>query len=203
MKAGVERFELIVMSGSAGGLAAICEILACLPRDLAVPIIVVLHHAPGRSPMVTRILERHGRLPVAEAMDGQCLHAGHVYLAPADRHMQLTHDRSIATSDGRKINFLRSSSDPLMESVVSVYGPHAIMVVLTGTGKNGARGARALHDAGGIVIAQNRATSRQFGMPEAALKAGAVDQVLPLQEIGPAIRALIGGRPQPTQARPA
>lgn len=178
-------FDVIVMSASAGGVEAVMKILGSLPSDFAVPIIVVLHHAKGRSHILAGVLSMYTRMRVAEADDGIVLAPASVYLAPADRHITVTPTHSIASTDGRHINFLRSSSELLLQSVATVCGPRAIAVILSGTGRNGAFGAKALHDAGGIVLAQDKATSLFFGMPEAAIEAGAVNEVLPLQAIGP------------------
>lgn len=189
-------YDVIVMSASAGGLEAVTSILSNLPAHFPVPIIVVLHHAEGGSKALARLLARWTRLSVVEATDGARLAAGTVYLAPPTRHVQLMPDYTIASTNGRRINYLRSSSDPLLTSLASICGPRAIALVLSGTGRNGALGAKALHDAGGLVFAQDEATSRNFGMPGAAIAAGAVNAVLPLEAIASRLIELTRPREQ-------
>ena len=184
------RYDVVVLSGSAGGLQAMCSVLRPLPETFPVPIIAVLHHAVGRSPMVVKILQRSTKLRVVEAVDGEAIQPGHVYLAPADRHVQITPGRRLASRDARRINSLRSSVEPLLDSITEVYGPHAVSVILSGSGRNGAVSAKSLHDRGGIVIAQNRATAQSYGMPGAAIAIGAADHVLGVDEIAPALTAL-------------
>jgi two-component system chemotaxis response regulator CheB len=159
-----DSYDIVVLSASAGGLEAISEVLRDLPASFPVPIIAVLHHAPGRSHLVRQILARHTPLRVLEAVDGDALRAGSVYLAPGHRHMLVTPGRTISSRDTERINWLRSSSEPLLRSIIEEFGSRAIAVILTGTGRNGAAGAKALHDAGGMVLAQDRASAKQYGM---------------------------------------
>jgi len=182
--AGRRPYDVVVMSASAGGLAALIEILPHLPEDFPIPIVVVMHHGAGRSQNVVDILARRTKLSVVAAVDGDRLEPGVIYLAPASRHMLLA-DHRIASMDGRQINYLRSSSEPLLGSVVSAFGSRAIAVILTGSGRNGAFGARALHDAGGMVLVQDPKTAEALGMPLAAIEAGAANEVVPLKLIGP------------------
>ena len=183
-------YELIVLTASAGGIEALTAILACLPPTFPIPIVVLMHHAPERTRMLIRVLAARTSLRVVEAVEGRHLEPGVVYVGPADKHLGVTANKTLASSDGRKINFLRSSADPLLDSVVSVFGRSAVAIILSGSGRNGAQGAKALHDAGGLVIAQDRESSLHFGMPGAAIAAGAVNRVLPLRSIGPALLAL-------------
>lgn len=137
--------------------------------------------------MLARIFERETSLRVVETSSGDKLLPGTVYIAPADQHMWVEDNDTVAMSDGRKINYLQASADPLLNSIADRYGRHAIGIVLTGGGRNGVNGAKALHDAGGLVLAQDQASSAHFGMPRAAIEAGAVDRVLPLATIGLAL----------------
>ena len=138
-----------------------------------------------------RIIQRHTPLRVLAAADNDWLEAGRIYLAPSDRHLRVTKGGRIASTDHRKINYLKSSAEPVLESVASLYGARAIAVILSGSGKNGSQGAKQLHDVGGVVLAQDQATSRNFGMPGAAIAIGAVDRVLPVQEIASTLTDLV------------
>jgi two-component system chemotaxis response regulator CheB len=189
-RAHSDAFEVIVLSGSAGGLEAVSAVLSSLPATFPVPIVVVLHHGAGRGPIVQQILQRSTALQVSVARDEDVLTPGFVYLAPADRHLSVSAGGRLESTDHRKINYLHSSAEPLLDSVVSEFGSRAIAVILSGSGKNGSMGAKRLHDAGGVVLAQNAETSRNFGMPSAAIELGAVDRVLPLEDIGRTLLSL-------------
>jgi chemotaxis response regulator CheB len=187
-----EGVGIVVISGSAGALSALYEILEWLPVNMPAPVVVVLHHGPGHSDIVARLLQKHCRLLVTPVAPGVVMRPGFVYLAPSTEHMWLTDDHRIACGDHRRINFLRSSSEPLLDSVTALFGSGGLAVVLSGMGRNGAAAAKRLHDAGGTVLVQDRATSAHFAMPQAAIEARAATQVLPLPMIGPAILRLSG-----------
>jgi two-component system chemotaxis response regulator CheB len=138
-----------------------------------------------------QVVGRQSRLPVTHAEDGTHLEAGHVYMAPPDRHLLVKRGGEITLTDTELVNFVRPSADLLFESVAAVYGPRAIAVVLTGSGHDGALGVTAIKQRGGTVVAQDEATSEFFGMPSAAIKTGVVDFVLPLDEIAPKLVTLV------------
>ena len=119
------------------------------------------------------------------------LDADHVYLAPPDRHMLIKRKGVLTLTDSELVNFVRPSADLLFESVAAAYGPRALAVVLTGSGRDGALGVTAIKQRGGTVIAQDEASSEFFGMPSAAIKTGAVDHVLPLEDIAPRLVMLM------------
>ncbi len=137
-----------------------------------------------------QVIGRQSRLPVVHAEEGAQLERGHIYLAPPDRHLLIKRG-SLSLTDTELVNFVRPSADLLFESVAAAYGPRAIAVVLTGSGRDGALGVTAIKQRGGTVIAQNEATSEFFGMPSAAIKTGAVDFVLALDEIAPKLVMLM------------
>jgi len=119
------------------------------------------------------------------------LDADHVYLAPPDRHMLIKRKGVLTLTDSELVNFVRPSADLLFESVAAAYGPRALAVVLTGSGRDGALGVTAIKQRGGTVVAQDEASSEFFGMPSAAIKTGAVDHVLPLEDIAPRLVMLM------------
>lgn len=180
-------YDLIAMTASAGGISALGHVLSALPADFDVPIVVVQHHTPGRTPGLAQVLSRLSKRPVRIAEEGQPIRRHMVYLAPGAAHLLVRPDRSFELMDGRRIAHVRSSAESLFTSAADAFGPRMIAVVLTGLGRNGAEGVRRVKQLGGTVIAQDEATSRYFSMPKAAIATGAVDSVLPLGAIAPAL----------------
>ncbi len=138
-----------------------------------------------------QVIGRQSPMPVMHAEEGMQLEPDHVFLAPPDRHMLIKRKGMLTLTDSELVNFVRPSADLLFESVAAAYGDRAIAVVLTGSGHDGALGVTAIKQRGGTVVAQDEASSEFFGMPSAAIKTGAVDFVLPLEEIGPTLTALM------------
>ncbi len=130
-------------------------------------------------------------MPVVHGEEGMQLEPDHVFLAPPDRHMLIKRRGTLTLTDSELVNFVRPSADLLFESVAAAYGDRAIAVVLTGSGHDGALGVTAIKQRGGTVVAQDEASSEFFGMPSAAIKTGAVDFVLPLEEIAPTLTTLV------------
>lgn len=133
-------------------------------------------------------------MPVVHGEEGMLLEPDHVFLAPPDRHMLIKRRGALTLTDSELVNFVRPSADLLFESVAAAYGDRAIAVVLTGTGHDGALGVTAIKQRGGTVVAQDEASSEFFGMPSAAIKTGAVDFVLPLEEMAPTLIALVAAQ---------
>ncbi|HZV50017.1 MAG TPA: chemotaxis protein CheB [Candidatus Dormibacteraeota bacterium] len=181
------------MAASAGGLQALGRVLSSLPSRLPAAIVVVQHLDPHHRSRMAEILAKRTALHVAEAMEGEWLRPGQVRIAPPDRHLLVNPDGSLTLSQSELVHFVRPSADLLFESAAAAFGKRVIAVVLTGTGSDGAMGVTAVKKMGGTVIAQDEASSDFFGMPGAAIKAGAVDLVLPLAEIPSAIVALVTG----------
>jgi len=179
-------YSLVVVAASAGGLTALATLLADLPGDFPLPVVVVQHLDPHHHSVLAQILDRRTALRVKEAAEGDDLTAGVVYVAPADHHVMVGPGRSIELNRGERVHFLRPAADHLFASASRVCGP-VIAVVLTGTGTDGAAGIMSVKAAGGTVIAQDEASSEFFGMPQAAVETGSVDLVLPLNRIGAAL----------------
>ena len=133
-------------------------------------------------------------MPVVHGEEGMLLEPDHVFLAPPDRHMLIKRRGALTLTDSELVNFVRPSADLLFESVAAAYGDRAIAVVLTGSGHDGALGVTAIKQRGGTVVAQDEASSEFFGMPSAAIKTGAVDFVLPLEEMAPTLMALVAAQ---------
>jgi len=141
-----------------------------------------------------QVIGRQSPMSVMHAEEGMQLEPDHVFLAPPDRHMLIKRKGTLTLTDSELVNFVRPSADLLFESLAAAYGDRAIAVVLTGSGHDGALGVTAIKQRGGTVVAQDEASSEFFGMPSAASKTGAVDFVLPLEEIAPTLTALVGAQ---------
>jgi len=183
-------FEIVAVASSAGGMTALMRILSQLPSDFAIPMVVVQHLDPHHRSLLATILSRHTGLTVKEAQEGDRLHGGTAYIAPPDHHLLVKPDATLTLTRSEPVHFVRPSADLLFASVAAVFGRHAIAVVLSGTGVDGATGVKAIEQHGGIVIAQDQQSSEYFGMPGAAIQTGCVDFVLPLDEIAPTLVTL-------------
>lgn len=181
---------VVALVASAGGLDALSEVLGALPASLNAAVLVLQHLQPGRQSLLPHILEQRTPLRVREAQDGAVLDAGTVYVAPSSRHLRIVAGRTLSLTDTAPVHFSRPSADVLLGSLADA-GVPMIAVVLTGRGSDGADGSLRVHRGGGTVLAQDRATSRHFGMPGAATDAGGVDEALPLAAIAPRLVELV------------
>jgi two-component system chemotaxis response regulator CheB len=189
-------FTIVVLAASAGGLDAITSVIERLPATFPIPVAVVLHRSGQLPNMLPDILSRRTGLRVRLVKAGEKVEAGVVYIAAPTLHLTIDAGRRFVCTDGAMVNYVHSSADPLLRSAAEVYRDGAIAVVLSGSGRDGAEGARAVALAGGHVLVQDQATSQAFGMPGAAISTGEVDAVLPVDQIGPELVRLASiGRP--------
>jgi two-component system chemotaxis response regulator CheB len=151
--------------------------------------LVVQHIADGFTEGLANWLSQETKLDVRQAQNGDPLERGLVLVAPSGRHL-LVREGAVLLSDDPPIDTFRPSVTPLFRSAADVYGSRACGVLLTGMGRDGAVGLKALRTVGAITIAQDEATSIVFGMPRAAIEIGAVERVLPLEEISRALQEL-------------
>ena len=186
-------FEIVALAASAGGLKALTDVLAALPRDFPAALVVVQHLDPRHRSLMAEILGRRTSLLVKEAREGDTLERGLALIAPPNRHLLVNPDRTVSLSQSELVHFVRPSADLLFESAAASYKERAIAVVLTGSGRDGAMGVKAIKKMGGTVIVQDEKTSEFFGMPNAAQQTGLADFILPLAEIAPALRTLLDG----------
>lgn len=185
------NFDIVAIASSAGGLAALSKVLSAISPDLPASFLVVQHLDPRHRSRMAEILSRRTVLPVKQAEDGDVVETGVVYIAPPDKHLLANEDRTLSLTQSALVHFVRPSADLLFESVAAAYRERAIAVVLTGSGSDGSMGVRAIKKMGGSVIAQDEETSEYFAMPSAAIETGTVDFVLPIDDIAPALGALV------------
>jgi two-component system chemotaxis response regulator CheB len=179
----VERPGLLAIGASTGGPAALRDVLSAMPPGFGVPILVVQHISRGFVNGLANWLGANTRLQVRVATASEPARPGVVYLAPDDSHLGIRDDGRIALSNAPAIGSFRPSATHLFQSAAAAFGGRTIAVILTGMGDDGVAGLRAVHAAGGLVIAQDESTSVVYGMPREAARAGVVSVVLPLPEI--------------------
>jgi two-component system, chemotaxis family, protein-glutamate methylesterase/glutaminase len=184
-------YGIVAIAASAGGIAALGHVLGGLPSGFPVPVVVVQHLDPRHKTVIAEVLGRRAKMPVRLARDGEKADAGTIYVAPPNHHLLVGTDGVLSLSSSELVHFVRPSADLLFESVAGAYGPRAIACVLTGTGSDGAMGASAVKSRGGTVIAEDPELAEFKGMPEAVVASGAVDFILPLDEIAAVIRGLV------------
>jgi two-component system, chemotaxis family, protein-glutamate methylesterase/glutaminase len=185
--------RVIAVGSSTGGTEAIREVLMGLPADS--PAVLVAQHIPAAfSAQFARRMNSVCPLSVCEPTDGQLIMAGHVYIAPGGRHLLVERDGAryrCRINDGPPVNRHCPSVDVLFRSVAQQVGPSAVGVILTGMGDDGARGLREMRDAGAPTIAQDETTSVVWGMPGAAVRLNAVDEIVPLSQVAETIMRLV------------
>jgi two-component system chemotaxis response regulator CheB len=183
------RADLVVIGASLGGPRALAALLRGLPPGFPAPIAIVQHIADGFTEGLASWLAGEARMDVHEGQDGESLVPGRVLLAPTGRHL-LVGDGFVRLSDAPAVDTFRPSVTPLFLSAARAYGPRVCGVILTGMGRDGAEGLRSIREGGGATLAQDESTSAVFGMARAAIELGAVERVLPLDEIPRALGEL-------------
>jgi two-component system chemotaxis response regulator CheB len=189
---GNTPYGIVAIAASAGGITALGRVLGGLSVGFPVPVVVVQHLDPRHKTIIAEVLGRRAQLPVRLAAHSMRAEPGTIYIAPPNRHLLVEADAMLMLSSSELVHFLRPSADLLFESVAGTYGPRAIACVLTGTGSDGAMGASAVKSRGGTVIAEDPASAEFKGMPDAVVATGAVDFILPLDEIATVITGLVG-----------
>jgi two-component system chemotaxis response regulator CheB len=181
--------RIIAMGTSTGGTLALEAILTHLPPNTS-GIVIVQHMPAVFTAMFADRLNPLCQIEVREAKDGDRVVPGLALIAPGGKHMALKRNGAIYAVDvfdGEPVNRHRPSVDVLFRSVARAAGSHALGIIMTGMGNDGAHALKEMHDAGATTIAQDKASSIVFGMPMEAIKLGAVDYTLPLNQIAAAI----------------
>jgi len=188
---------VVVVAASTGGPKALAEMVTHLPKVLDAAMLVVQHMPDDFLHSLARRLAQVSSFPVTVGSDGETVMSGHIYLAPGDRHMSVVIEEGlpvIRLDEGPAVCGVRPSADPLFSSSAAAFGENVIGVVLTGMGRDGSEGLRAIRAAGGGAIVQDRASSIIYGMPRAALAAAGADRVVAPRIVGRAIADLLAAR---------
>src|SRR4051794_5016623 len=187
----------LLIGSSTGGPQALMSLVAEIgPVIDRFPVLITQHMPPTFTTILAEHLARSSRRPAREAVDGEIIKPGQIYLAPGGRHMRVVKhgaDAAIALDDGPPVNFCKPAVDPLFMSAIDVWQGSIMSVILTGMGSDGMRGGKDIVAAGGSVIAQDEATSVVWGMPGAAANAGICAAILPLNQIGSRVNRLFAG----------
>lgn len=186
-KSGAQHaVEVIAIGSSTGGPNALADVLAQLPADLGLPVVVVQHMPKVFTRILAERLDRSSPLTVREGEHDAPLRAGEVWIAPGDYHMTVVNSGGLtrlSLNQAAQENSCRPAVDVLFRSVAEVYGGRCLAAVLTGMGKDGLEGCRLLRDKGAHIIAQDEGSSVVWGMPRAVAEAGLADRILPLDKI--------------------
>lgn len=177
----------VAIASSTGGPQALLEIFAQLKFTLRVPVFITQHMPPNFTTMLAQHLARASGLDCHEARDAEGVVPGKVYVAPGDYHLTLHKSEDAVTAhldQTPPVNFCRPSADPMIASLARIYGPKLLVIILTGIGSDGARGAAEAVQAGAVVIAQDELSSVVYGMPRAAAEAQIVSTAMTPREIG-------------------
>lgn len=183
-----QRFPIVVLAASTGGPATVMRLAPGFTRDFPAAVFLVQHMPASFTTQYAAQLAEFTSIRVKEAENGEPVQPGTLYICPGGQHLRVTPGGSIQLdSTSGRINGYLPNIDATMETVAAFAGSMSIGVVLTGMGNDGAQGAKAIKSAGGMVLAQDEATSVIFGMPAEAIKVAAVDQILGIDDIYAAI----------------
>jgi two-component system chemotaxis response regulator CheB len=189
--------RVLVIGSSTGGPQALMTLVTDIGAVIDhFPVLITQHMPPTFTTILAEHLARSSHRPAHEAVDGEIVKAGQIYLAPGGRHMRVVRRGTeivIALDDGPPVNFCKPAVDPLFTSAIDVWQGGVLAVVLTGMGSDGMRGGKEIVAAGGSVIAQDEASSVVWGMPGAAANAGICAAILPLNQIAPKLVRLFSG----------
>lgn len=180
----ITPFQAIVVGSSAGGIRALGRLLAPLPSDFPLPIIIVQHLHPNSESYLPKILSTHCALPVKQAEERETIQNSQVYIAPPNYHLLIEEDYSFSLSLEPPVRYARPSIDVMFETAVYAYHDKLIGIILTGANDDGCEGVKQIKQAGGYIIVQDPKTAEAEAMPKAAIAAATVDKILPIEEVG-------------------
>jgi len=183
--------EVIAVGSSTGGPQALLQFFTDLKVPLRQPVFITQHMPPTFTTILAEHIAKQSGLLCHEAVEGEAVLGGHIYLAPGNFHMTVKEEggkKVISLNQGPQENFCRPAVDPMLRSLISAYGKRILAIIFTGMGSDGMKGCQQVVEAGGTVLAQDEASSVVWGMPGAVATAGVCTQVLPLNSMAKAVR---------------
>lgn len=180
----------VVIGASAGGVAALFQVLGTLPSAFAIPVLCVLHLPDDRHSQLAGVLQRRLHRPVCEARDKERISGGQIYVAGPGYHLSVERDLTLSLSQEEPVHFSRPAIDFLFISAADAYGDSLLGVLLTGANEDGARGLAYIKNNGGRTIVQDPRDAKVALMPEAALALHQPDHILTLSGIGQLLATL-------------
>ncbi len=180
-------YPLLAIASSLGGPKALSVVLRMLPRNFPAPVCICQHISNGFTEGLAQWLGSETPLRVVEANDGEEMAPGSVYIARSGSHLVVRPKGQLVLDPSPPVRGFRPSCDVLLTSAAEVFGTRTLGVILTGMGRDGARGLKEIRERGGRTIAQDRATCAVYGMPKEAVRIGAAEEVLPLEQIAPTL----------------
>jgi two-component system chemotaxis response regulator CheB len=177
------KAEAVVIGASAGALEALSVVLPSLPANYGLPVMIVVHVPPDKKSILAELFQAKCQIGIREAEDKEPISAGTAYFAPPDYHLLVETDKRLSLSNDEAVFYSRPSIDVLFESAADAYGPGLIGIILTGANQDGAKGLKAVAEAGGRTIVQSPEGAYAAAMPEAAIAECQGARVLSLKEI--------------------
>ncbi|WP_028866205.1 chemotaxis protein CheB [Psychromonas aquimarina] len=179
-----KNYQAVVIGASMGGMQALRTLLAQLPNNFPLPVMVVQHQMRGSDDFLAEYLNRYCAVEVKEACSNEPVLSAHVYIAPAGYHLLVEEEKTLSLSVDLPVNYSIPSIDVLFESAADVYGEYLVGIVLTGASVDGSQGLKKIKAYGGLAVVQDPVSAEAPEMPAAAVNAAEVDHILPLEEIG-------------------
>jgi two-component system, chemotaxis family, protein-glutamate methylesterase/glutaminase len=185
-------FRFVAVGTSLGGFDALKIVLGALPKDFPLPIGVIQHRGTDSEPFAS-LLANYTQMPVLEVDDKEMINEGHIYVCPSNYHLLIDGNHFALSTDAAVLH-ARPSIDVFFESAAESFHEDLIGVLLTGMSKDGAAGLRRIKEKGGYTVVQDPAAAEGHIMPQAAIAAGPVDKVLPLEDIAPLLIGMCTGQ---------
>lgn len=188
--------KILAIASSTGGPQALFRLFGEWKSRISLPIVITQHMPPAFTTLLAEHLSRISGAPCHEAVAGEAVKAGHVYIAPGNWHLTVDAEggvRRLGLNQEGHENYCRPAADPMLRSLARSYGPETLVLVLTGMGQDGRRGAETVAAAGGTILAQDEASSVVWGMPGAVATAGLCSAILPLEKIGATVERMASG----------